>query len=61
MLLEFLFDYDATGNLVQMTQIPYGSSNYFVWKYTYNAGLKEKESCFNKQGNSLGTMEYIYN
>lgn len=62
MLPEFLFDYDAAGNLAQMTQIPYGSSNYFVWKYSYGPkGLKERETCFNKQGNILGTIEYTYN
>lgn len=61
MLPEFLFEYDASNKLLQMTQIPFGSSNYFVWKYTYNEnGFKDKEFCFNKQGKLQGKMEYTY-
>lgn len=61
MLPEFLFDYDTNNNLVQMTQIPFGSDNYNIWKYYYNQnGLKEKENCYSKKGEIIGKMEYSY-
>ncbi len=61
MLPEFLFEYNFQNKLVQLTQIPFGSSNYFVWKYYYNdKQLKEKEVGFNKQGEKIGEMTYNY-
>lgn len=61
MLPEFLFEYNEQNKLVQFTQIPFGSSNYFVWKYTYNnKQLKEMEVGFNKQGEKIGEMSYRY-
>ena len=61
LLPDFLFDYDTAGVLVQFTQIPQGSSNYLVWHYEYNNnGLKEKESCFNKEKQLVGTIAYAY-
>ena len=61
MLPEFLFEYNEQGKLIQFTQIPFGSSNYLVWKYTYNnKQLKEKEIGFNKQGEKIGEMNYSY-
>lgn len=61
MLPEFLFEYNFQNKLVQLTQIPFGSSNYFVWKYYYNdKQLKEKEVVFNKQGEKIGEMTYNY-
>lgn len=61
MLPEFLFEYNFQNKLIQLTQIPFGSSNYFVWKYYYNdKQLKEKEVGFNKQGEKIGEMTYTY-
>ena len=61
MLPEFLFEYDVENKLIQMTQIPFGSSNYFIWKYSYNNNkLKSKEVGYNKNGELLGQMEYEY-
>ncbi len=61
MLPDFLFEYDATGNVSQMTQVPNGTTNYLVWKYTYKSnGLKEKELLFNKQQQLVGRVEYKY-
>lgn len=61
MLPEFLFEYSINNALVQLTQIPFGSSNYFIWKYTYNEKqLKEKEIGFNKQSEKIGEMFYNY-
>ncbi|MDQ2753818.1 MAG: hypothetical protein M3R72_12415 [Bacteroidota bacterium] len=61
MLPDFLFEYGEEGHIAQMTQMPNGSTNYLVWKYTYNSnGLKEKELLFNKQQQLVGRVEYKY-
>lgn len=61
MLPEFLFENNNSDKLISMTQIPYGSSNYFIWKYYYNEkGLKTSETCANKNSVLLGKMEYNY-
>jgi hypothetical protein len=62
MLPDFLYEYDADGRILQMTQIPANSSNYLLWRYTYNAqGLKTREQLFNKQKQPIGRVEYQYN
>lgn len=61
MLPEFLFEYNENGVLTQLTQIPFGSSNYTVTKYSYNSvGLKTLERVFSKKGDLLSKIEYIY-
>jgi hypothetical protein len=61
LLPEYVFEYNAAGQLSQMLTVQPGSSNYLVWKYTYNEkGLKEKESCFDKQKSLLGYVTYRY-
>jgi len=61
LLPDYLFEYDANGILVKLTQIPQGSANYLVWQYIYaQNGLKQKELCFDKQKEPVGTIEYTY-
>lgn len=61
LLPDFLYEYDATGQLEQTTQVLTGSSNYFIWKYSYQEnGLKLKEECFDKQGLLVGYVTYSY-
>lgn len=61
LLPDFLFEYDNTGRLSQMTQVLLGNSNYYTWKYTYNEkGLKQKERCFDKTQKKAGSIEYVY-
>jgi hypothetical protein len=61
LLPDFLFEYDDTGRLIQFTQIPVASDNYLVWHYEYGAnGLKQKELCFNKQKQPVGSIQYTY-
>ncbi|TAE19514.1 MAG: hypothetical protein EAY72_00235, partial [Bacteroidetes bacterium] len=61
LLPDFLYEYDATGQLVQTTQVLTGSNNYFIWKYSYQEnGLKLKEECFDKQGLLVGYVTYSY-
>lgn len=62
MLPDFVYEYDAAGRIKQMIQVLAGGSNYNTWKYTYNEnGLKQKESCYDKQKQLIGVIEYIYN
>jgi hypothetical protein len=61
MLPDFIFEYDNTGHISQMTQTQKGNANYLVWKYIYNEnGMKQKEIVFNKQREMLGRIEYNY-
>ncbi len=61
MLPDFLYEYDEEGRVSQMMQVPVGSTDYMVWKYTYNSnGLKERELLYNKQQQLVGRVEYQY-
>jgi hypothetical protein len=61
LLPDFLFEYDNNNVLMQLTQVPQGSDNYLIWHYQYAVnGLKEKELCFNKQKQPVGSIEYTY-
>jgi hypothetical protein len=61
MLPEITFDYDSNGRINQMLQTVPGSTNYMVWKYTYDErGLKQKDVCFNKNKQQVGRVEYTY-
>lgn len=61
MLPDYFFEYDAAGKPSQMMQTIAGTSNYLLWKYTYNEnGLKQKEACYNKAKELVGRIEYSY-
>jgi hypothetical protein len=61
MLPDFLFDYDTAGRVIQLTQIPQGSSDYIIWKYVYDErGLKTQDILFDKRQELLGTVTYTY-
>lgn len=57
---EYLFEYNNLGQVSQMTATEEGGSDYYVWKYTYNNGLRIKEKCFSKEKRLMGTIEYEY-
>lgn len=61
MLPDYLYDYDASGRIIKMMQVPTGSSDYMIWQYIYNSnGLKEKELLYNKEQQLVGRIEYKY-
>ncbi len=61
MLPDFLFEYNDSGVLSQLTQIPQGSSDYVVWQYVYDErGLKTKDVLFDKHQELLGTVSYTF-
>ncbi len=57
---DYLFEYNNTNQIIQMTAVEEGSSNYFVWKYSYNNGMRIKEKCFTNERRLMGSIEYEY-
>mgnify|MGYP003508992342 FL=1 len=61
LLPDYLFEYNNAGQLVQMTNTEEGGSNYFVWKYSYDNGLRNREKCYSKERKLMGSIDYEYN
>jgi hypothetical protein len=56
-----MFEYGNDGKLSSMLVVPDGSNDYLKWYYEYNEkGLKTKESCFSRQKELLGRIDYQY-
>ena len=60
MLPDYMFEYNSTGQVSQMTTTEEGGSYYFIWRYTYSNGLRIKEKCFSKEKRLMGTIDYEY-
>ncbi len=60
MLPDYVFEYNNEGQITQMTTTEEGGSYYYIWKYTYNNGLRVREKCFSKERRLMGTIEYEY-
>jgi len=61
LLPDYIFTYDANGQLSSMLFVQEGSTDYNKWIYEYNEkGLRTKETCFSKQKELLGKIEYEY-
>lgn len=61
LLPDYLFEYNAAGLPSQMTTTEEGGNYYFIWKYTYDNGLRIRERCYSKEKRLMGTIEYEYN
>jgi hypothetical protein len=57
---DYLFEYNSAGQITQMTAVEEGSSNYFVWKYSYADGMRVREKCFTNERRLMGSIEYEY-
>jgi hypothetical protein len=58
---DYIFEYNnSAGLLSQMTTTEEGGNYYFVWKYTYDNGLRVKERCYSKERRLMGSIEYEY-
>jgi hypothetical protein len=57
---DYMFEYNNAGSITQMTAVEEGSNNYFVWKYSYDNGMRIKERCFTNERRLMGSIEYIY-
>ena len=68
LLPDLIFEYNYSGQISQMVAVEEGGfvnrnpgSNYFIWKYTYDEGLRIIEKCYSKEKELLGYVEYEYN
>jgi hypothetical protein len=60
MLPDYIFEY-SNGRVSQMMQTIAGSTNYLVWKYSYDEkGLKLKDVLYDKNKQVVGRVEYVY-
>lgn len=58
---DYIFEYNnSAGLLSQMTTTEEGGNYYFVWKYTYDNGLRARERCYSKERRLMGSIEYEY-
>jgi hypothetical protein len=60
MLPDYIFEYNNANLITQMTTTEEGGSYYYIWKYTYENGLRIKEKCFSKERRLMGSIEYEY-
>lgn len=61
LLPDYIFEYNSEGYLSVLLSITEDSKDYQKWYYQYDdKGLREKESCFNKQKQLMGRIEYRY-
>lgn len=60
LLPDYLFEYEGD-KMTSMLVVPAGSTDYQKWYYQYDDhGLKTKETCYNKQKQLMGRIEYTY-
>lgn len=61
LLPDYMFEYNTRGELIQMTTVLQGGSDYLIWQYVYaDNGLKTEARCFNKQKRLEGKIAYQY-
>jgi hypothetical protein len=60
LLADYLFEYNNTDQVSQMTTTEEGGNYYYIWKYTYDNGLRTSEKCFSKEKRLMGTIQYEY-
>ena len=60
MLPDYIFEHNSAGLVTQMTTTEEGGSYYYIWKYTYDNGLRISEKCFSKERRLMGTIQYEY-
>lgn len=61
LLPDNILEYGPDGKLTSLLAVQEGAASYQKWIYQYNdKGLKTKESCYSKQHELLGHVEYQY-
>jgi YD repeat-containing protein len=61
LLPDNILEYGADGRVTSLIAVQEGAGSYQKWMYDYNdKGLKTKESCFTKQREMVGHVEYQY-
>ncbi|HLI94123.1 MAG TPA: RHS repeat domain-containing protein [Puia sp.] len=62
LLPDNIFEYDEEGRLKSLIAVQVGASSYQKWIYAYNEkGLRTKETCYSKDGQLVGIVQYEYN
>jgi hypothetical protein len=59
-IADYIFDYQADGELAGMTNAVGNKNNTLIWRYDYENGLRIKERAFNADKKFLGKVEYEY-
>ena len=57
---DYIFEYNAEGELSGMTNSVGNANNTLIWKYDYENGLRIKERAFNAERKFIGKVEYEY-
>jgi YD repeat-containing protein len=61
LLPDNIFEYGGDGRMTSLLAVQEGAASYQKWIYGYNdKGLRTKESCFSKERELLGHIEYQY-
>jgi YD repeat-containing protein len=61
LLPDNIFEYGEGGQMTSLLAVQEGAASYQKWIYEYNdKGLRTKESCFSKERELLGHIEYQY-
>lgn len=61
LLPDNIFEYGDNGKMTSLLAVQEGAASYQKWIYEYNdKGLRTKESCFSKERELLGHIEYQY-
>ncbi|MEO5782666.1 MAG: hypothetical protein ABIQ07_05305 [Ginsengibacter sp.] len=61
LLPDYMYEYNPSGQIKQMTTTEDNISNYYIWKYTYNdQRLRDTEKCYSKERRLLGSIQYQY-
>lgn len=61
LLPDFIFVYDNSGKVIQMTAVAENDKDYSIWRFSYTTGgLPEIQKCFSKNKKLLGTIQFEY-
>ncbi len=68
MVADYVFEYDASGMLEQMTVTEEGrgkeqrdnEQTFAIWRYINENGLRMREGLFTEEGKLMGSIEYEY-
>ncbi len=61
MLPDYIFEYNAQGQVTKLTTVNAQTSSYTIWEYEYQGnGLPSKETCYGKGKELLGMVKYSY-
>jgi YD repeat-containing protein len=61
LLPDNIFEYGEDGRMTSLLAVQEGARSYQKWIYQYNEkGLRTKESCYSKERELLGQIEYQY-